>query len=32
MEGALYENMAGIVFNMDAAALAESLHTLGVEW
>ncbi len=32
VEGALYENMAGIVFNMDAAALAESLHALGVEW
>ena len=32
VEGALYENMAGIVFNMDVAALAESLHALGVEW
>lgn len=32
VEGALYENMAGIVFNMDVPALAESLCTLGVEW
>ena len=32
VEGALYENMAGIVFNMDVPALAESLRTLGVEW
>ena len=32
VEGALYENMAGIVFNMDVAALAQSLHALGVEW
>ena len=32
VEGALYENMAGIVFNMDVAALAESLRSLGVEW
>ena len=32
VEGALYENMAGIVFNMDVPALAESLHALGVEW
>lgn len=32
VEGALHENMAGIVFNMDVAALAESLHALGVEW
>lgn len=32
VEGALHENMAGIVFNMDVPALAESLRTLGVEW
>ena len=32
VEGALYENMGGIVFNMDVPALAESLRTLGVEW
>lgn len=32
VEGALYENMAGIVFNMDVPTLAESLRTLGVEW
>ena len=32
VEGALYENMAGIVFNMDVPALAESLRALGVEW
>ena len=32
VEGALYENMAGIVFNMDVAALAESLRSLSVEW
>lgn len=32
VEGTLYENMAGIVFNMDVAALAESLRSLGVEW
>ena len=31
VEGALYENMAGIVFNMDVPALAESLRALGVE-
>ena len=32
VEGALYENLAGIVFNMDVPALAESLRALGVEW
>ena len=31
VEGALYENMAGIVLNMDVPALAESLRALGVE-
>ena len=30
--GKITENMAGIVFNMDVPALAESLRTLGVEW
>ena len=30
-ETPLYENMAGIVFNMDVPALAESLRALGVE-
>lgn len=31
VEGALYENMAGIVFNMDVDALKQSLCALGVE-
>lgn len=31
VEGALYENMAGIVFNMDVDALKQSLRALGVE-
>lgn len=32
VEGALYENMAGIVFNMDVDALKQSLCALGVEF
>ena len=32
VEGALYENMAGIVFNMNAYALKQTLCALGVEY
>ena len=32
VEGALYENMAGIVFNMNAYALKRTLCALGVEY
>lgn len=32
VEGALYENMAGIVFNMNADALKQTLCALGVEY
>ena len=32
VEGALYENMAGIVFNMNANALKQTLCALGVEY
>ena len=32
VEGSLYENMAGIVFNMNAYALKQTLCALGVEY